>query len=78
MAADVAPDVHISARERRRHLGLVVDLDVAGRYDLALNRPAQPDIAIDVELADQTVARTECYRVALAGLLRWGRRLIRR
>ena len=70
MAADVASDVDVSARERRRHLGLVVDLDVAGRYDLALNRPAQPDIAIDVELPDQTVARTERYRVALAGLLR--------
>jgi hypothetical protein len=78
VAADVAPDVHIPARERRRHFGLVVDLDVAGSLDLTLNRPAQPDIAIDVELADQAVARTECYRAALAGLLGWGRRLIRR
>jgi hypothetical protein len=76
--ADVAPYVHIPARERRRYPGLVVYLDVAGRFDLALNRPAQPDIAIDVELADEAVARTECYRVPLAGLLRWGRRLIRR
>ena len=74
----MAPDVHIPARERCRHLGLIVDLDVAGRFYLAFDRPAQPNIAIDVELAYQAVARTKCYRVALAGLLRWGRRLIRR
>jgi len=78
VAADVATDVHIPARERRRHLGLVVDLDVAGRFDLTLNRPTQPDIAIDMELADQAVARTERYRAALAGRLVGGRRLIRR
>ena len=74
----MAADVHIPARERRGHLGLIVDLDVSRRFNLALNRPAQPDIPIDMELADQAVARTECYRAALAGRLLWGRRLIRR
>jgi hypothetical protein len=77
-ATDVASDVYIPTRQRRCDLGIVVDVDVAGRFNLALNRPAQPDIPIDVQLSDQAVAWTECYRTAPAGRLCWGRRLIRR
>jgi hypothetical protein len=46
--------------------------------DLALHRPAEMDIAIDVELADQSVPWAEGDRAPLTGGRCFGRRLIRR
>jgi hypothetical protein len=46
--------------------------------DLALHRAAEMDVAIDVELADQSVAWTERDRAPLTGGRCFGRRLIRR
>jgi hypothetical protein len=62
----VASDAHIPARQRRVYLRLVVDLDIAGGMNLALYRPAETHIAVDVELADQTIARSEGDGAALA------------
>jgi hypothetical protein len=75
----VAPDVYVAARHRRLYLRLVVDLDVAGGVDLALDGAAEKNVAIDVQLADQAITRAECDRAgALTGAWRFGRRLIRR
>jgi hypothetical protein len=62
----------------RRSPSLIIDLDVSGGVDLALHRSAETHIAIDVELADQSVAWTEGDRAPLTGGRCFGRRLIRR
>jgi hypothetical protein len=46
--------------------------------DLALHGAAEAHVAIDMELADQAVARAERDSAALTGGWRFGRRLIRR
>jgi len=75
----MASDVDVGTRYRCLDLRLVVDLDVAGGVDLAFDGAAEEDIAIDVQLADQAVARTECDRAgALSSRRRFRRRLIRR
>jgi hypothetical protein len=74
----MAADADVASRKRRVDIRLVVDLYVAGGMDLALHRATQTHIAIDVELADQSVAWTEGDNAPLDRGRRFGRRLIRR
>jgi len=54
-----------------------VDLDVACGVDLTLDCPAEKNVAVDVQLADQAVAWSERDRAgAMAWGWRFGRRLI--
>jgi hypothetical protein len=74
----VPANAHVASVQRSIHLRLVVNLDVSGGMDLALNSAPESDVAVDVKLADETVARAQSDGAPLGGGWLFGRRLSRR
>src|SRR5207248_2657820 len=59
VALQVAAHVHVAALDVGLDGRLLLDPDVAGRSQLALHGPLDPDVTFGRELADQAVARPQ-------------------
>jgi hypothetical protein len=53
----VPSDADVASVQRGVDLCLIVDIDVPGGMDLTLDSAAETDVAVDMELADEAVAR---------------------